>query len=92
MGTTPILEIPWKSIQWDFIVKLPLSRDPITGVVYNAILVIVERLTKYIICILYKEFNNAKELSFAFLREVVAYHGILKEIILDRDKLFISKF
>ena len=63
-----------------------------TGVVYDSILVIVERLTKYIICILYKESSTAKELSFAFLREVVAHHGMPKEIISDRDKLFTSKF
>ena len=92
MGTTPIPGTPWKSVQWDFIVKLPPSRDPMTGVVYDSILVIVERLTKYMVCIPYKESSSAEELSFAFLREVVAHHGMPEEIISDRDKLFTSKF
>ena len=92
MGTTPIPGKPWKSIQWDFIVKLPPSKDPIIGVVYNSILVIVERLTKYMICIPYKESSTAEELAFAFLREVVANHRVLEEIISNRDKFFTSKF
>ncbi|CAG8982228.1 hypothetical protein HYALB_00013966 [Hymenoscyphus albidus] len=49
MGTTPIPPTPWKSISWDFIVKLPKSKDPMTGVEYDSILVIMERLTKYMI-------------------------------------------
>ena len=92
MGTTPIPEQPWKSIQWDFIVKLPPSKDPMTGVVYDSILTIVERLTKYLIAIPYLESSTAEELAFAFLREIVAKHGMPEEIISDRDKLFTSKF
>ena len=53
---------------------------------------IIKRLIKYMIIIPYKESSIAEELAFAFLREVIAKHGLLKEIILDRDKLFISKF
>jgi hypothetical protein len=56
------------------------------------ILVIIERLTKYILVILYKELSNAKDLAYAFLKNIVVSHGILKEIISDRDKLFILKF
>ena len=37
----------WKSITWDFIVKLPPSKEPMTRVVYDLILVITDRLTKY---------------------------------------------
>ena len=31
----------------DFIIKLPLSKDTITDMKYNSILVVVDRLTKY---------------------------------------------
>lgn len=63
-----------------------------TGVEYNLILVIIERLTKYMILVVYIELSTAKELAFAFLREVVSRHRLLKEILSDRDKLFTSKF
>ena len=76
----------------DFIVKLLKSKDLITGVVYNIVLVIIEQLTKYMILIAYIESSIAKELVFTFLREVVLRHRLLKEILLDRDKLFTLKF
>ena len=76
----------------DFIVKLPLSKDPLTGVEYDSILVITERLTKYGYFIPYLEASDAKALAYTFLRVIIANHGLLEEIILDRDKLFTSKF
>ena len=33
----------------------------------------------------------AEELAYIFQKEVVAYHGPLREIITDRDLLFILK-
>ena len=35
-------EKAWQSIAWDFIIKLPLSKELITGVEYDAILVIID--------------------------------------------------
>ena len=57
----------WKSIALDFIVKLPLSKDPLIGVEYDFILVIMERLTKYEYFILYLEVSNTKALAYTFL-------------------------
>jgi hypothetical protein len=74
------------------VVKLPLSRDPITGVKYDFILVVTDRLTKYIYIILYLEANTAEDLAYAFLRVVVANYSALEEMISDRNKLFISRF
>jgi hypothetical protein len=82
----------WKSIALDFIVKLPPSKEVITGVVYDSILVVIDRLTKYAHFIFYKEGLTAEDLVYAFNRNVIANHGILEEIISNRDKLFISKF
>jgi hypothetical protein len=31
----------------DFVIELPLLKDPATGLAYNLILVIVDRFTKY---------------------------------------------
>jgi hypothetical protein len=91
MGKIPIPERLWKMISWDFIVKLPLLRDLMTSVEYDSIIVTMERLTKYMILILYKESSTAKELAYAFIRYVFADHGTPEGIISDRDKLFTSK-
>jgi transposase InsO family protein len=92
MGIIQVPERPWKTISWDFIVKLPPSKDLVTGVAYDAILVIMERLTKYMILVLYQESSTAEQLAYAFHRYVVADHGVPEEVISDRDKLFTSKF
>jgi hypothetical protein len=39
----------------DFITKLPLSKDSAIEVKYNSILIVVNRLTKWVYFILYKE-------------------------------------
>lgn len=83
---------PWKSIAWDFVVKLPLSKEPITGIEYDSILVITDRLTKYAYMLPFKESSTAEDMAHAFLRTIVANHGTLDEVISDRDKLFTSKF
>jgi hypothetical protein len=80
---------PWTSIVLDFVVKLLLSRDPITGIKYDSILVITDRLTKYTYIILYLEASTAEDLVYMFLRVVVANHNAPEEIISDRDKFFI---
>jgi hypothetical protein len=51
----PIPEEAWSSIALDFVVKLPGSVEPLTGVIYDSILVITERLTKYGYFVPYKE-------------------------------------
>ena len=76
----------------DFIVKLPLSKDTITNIKYDSILVVVDRLTKYAHFIPWKEKKNAKDLAKVILKEIIANHGIPQSIISDKDKLFTSKF
>ena len=44
----------------DFIVKLPKSENYITGILYDSILVVVDKLTKYLYLILYKKISNVK--------------------------------
>ena len=74
------------------IVKLPLSKDTITDIKYNSILVVVNRLTKYAHFIPWKKKGNAKNLAKVILKEIIANHGIPQNIISNRDKLFTSKF
>ena len=63
-----------------------------TKTVFNLIFVIVDKLTKYRHFILFKETYNIVELFYVFLKEVVKQHRLPNKVILDRDKLFVSKF
>jgi hypothetical protein len=92
MQSLDILKTPWTSIVLDFVVKLLLSRDLITGIEYDSILVIIDKLTKYIYIILYLEASTAEDLAYAFFRVVIANYSALEEMISDRNKLFISRF
>jgi hypothetical protein len=76
----------------DFIVKLPLSVELIIGVVFDLILIIINRFTKYEYFILYKESLLVEELVYAFNKYIIGNYKILKKIINDKDKLFISRF
>ena len=83
---------PWASIAMDFVVKLPLLKDPATRVAYDSIMIVTDQFTKYAMFISFKESTTAEELAYVFLRWIVSNHGMPKEIITDRDKLFTSKF
>jgi hypothetical protein len=90
MQSLDIPKTPWALIILDFVIKLLLSRDLITRVKYNSILVITDRLTKYIYIILYLKASTIENLAYAFLRVVVVNYNALEEMISDRNKLFIS--
>jgi hypothetical protein len=82
----------WKYMALDFIVKLLPSIKLMIGVVFDSILVIINRLTKYEYFILYKESLSAEELAYTFNKHILGNHGILKKIISNRDKLFTLRF
>lgn len=77
---------PWSSISMDFIVGLPSSNG------YNAIWVIVDRLTKMAHFVPCKDSINAQELASAFTKDVFRLHGLPDEIISDRGSVFTSRF
>ena len=76
----------------DFITKLLKSKDPIITEVYDAIIVIVDRLTKYAIILPFKEKYNAEQLAFLLLDRLMRDHSIPELITSDRDKLFTSNY
>ena len=76
----------------DFITKLLVSKEPLTGTTYDSILVIVDTLIKYAYLELYKEAFTAEDLAYIFNKTVIAQYGILDRIVSDRDKLFTSQF
>jgi hypothetical protein len=58
-------------------VKLLISVDPVTGVKYNDILVIVDRLTKYTIMIPVQKDIIAEKFAHVLLDRLFRDHGIL---------------
>jgi hypothetical protein len=71
---------------------LLLFKELIIGVIYNSILVIIDRLIKYIYFLPYKEASIVEELAYIFIKTIIINHGVPDEFISDRDKLFKSKF
>jgi hypothetical protein len=76
----------------DFITKLSLSKDLIIKVKYDSILIIMDRLTKYVYLLSYIKALNAIDLTYIFLHHIIIDHRTLELIIFNRDKLFTSKF
>ena len=85
-------EVPWKTIMMDFVVKLPRSTDSATKLVYDSILVVVDKLTKYTHLVLWKKSGTASKLASVLLKELVSHQELPKTIISDQDKLFTLKF
>jgi hypothetical protein len=67
----------WQDVTLDFIIKLPLSKELITGVVYDFIMVVINRLTKYTYFISYLESFSAEDLAYMFYKYVIANHRFL---------------
>ena len=62
------------------------------GQVYNAILVIVDKLTKWGYFIVYIEEISVEDIVLIYVKEVCIKYRVLNKIILDRDPRFISAF
>ena len=81
---------PWKEITMDFITGLPPSK--FKGVLYDAILVVVDRYTKmarYLRCT--KEID-AESLAVQLVEEIIRYHGVPDGIVTDRGSVFTSNY
>ena len=70
----------------DFIEQLPKSID------YDAILVIVDRLSKQAIFILTYTTINAPDLARLFVLHVFSKHGVPSHVTSDRGSEFVSHF
>jgi hypothetical protein len=65
----------WQNMALDFMTKLPLFKKLITGVIYDSIMVVTNRLTKYAYFIPYFKSFSAEDLAYIFYKYVVANHG-----------------
>ena len=76
----------------NFIVKLSSSEELLIRVIYDSILTVMNQLIKKVQFLSYKKASNAEELTYMFLQHITAMQDLSDEIILDRDKLFMSNF
>ena len=76
----------------NFITKLSKSRNSMNEKTYDAILVMIDRLTKYCHIILFKEIYNVEQLKYIVLNRLIRYQRISREFINDKDKLFIFNY
>ena len=88
----PVAKRPWSSVTMDFITKLPSSKDTTTGLEYDSILTMVDRLTKWTYFLPYRETWTAEQLADVIYRNVTSVHGWPMEWITDRDTKFASRF
>jgi hypothetical protein len=88
----PPPEGPWTSVTMDFITKLPKSREPGSGRICDSILTIVDRSTKWTYGVPTTESITAEELAYEVSKTLTVSHGMPKEFVTDRDKLFTSAF
>ena len=89
-GKLKPLEIPewkWDSIGMDFIMGLPKTRSG-----FDAIWVIIDRLTKSAHFLAKKTRWSVNILAALYMKEIVRLHGIPKNIVSDRDARFTSYF
>jgi hypothetical protein len=83
----PIPDERWHTVTMDFIMDLPRTAEG-----HDAILVFVDKLTKYVHLVPTNKTCSAEELSKLFLRHIFQYHGMIKVLISDRDPRFTSQF
>jgi len=76
----------------NFIVKLFKSKKKVIKIIYDFILIIINKLIKYKYFLSYKKAISVKDLIYTFLRIIVANHKLSDEIISNKDKLFTLKF
>jgi transposase InsO family protein len=86
LSPLPIPEGPWHSVSIDFIVSLPKSSNK------DAIMVVVDRLTKMTVIIPMRGDASAHTVAQLFVQHVARLHGIPESIVSDRDVKFTSAF
>ena len=90
LTSLPKPEGPWQQIAIDFITGLPLSKRK--GIIYNAILVVIDRYTKMARYIPTTKTVTAVELADLFFEEIICRFGVPKGCVTDRGSVFTSAY
>jgi hypothetical protein len=61
----------------DFVTKLSSSKELMTGIIYDSIIIITDRLTKYAYFIFYFKNFLAEDLAYIFNKYIVINYGFL---------------
>ena len=77
---------PWLSVSLDWITDLPPSHY------HDAVLVVVDRLTKQALFIPTTKSMAAPDVAFLFVQHVVRVHGLPETLVSNRDLVFTSHF
>ena len=83
----PIPTRPWTDVTLDFVTRLPHSNG------YNAVLMVIDRLTKerhYILCTTDKNGTTAEATAYLLLNNVWKLHGLPLSLTSDQGPQFIS--
>jgi hypothetical protein len=83
----PIPEWKWETISMYFITRLPKSTKQ-----NDAIMVVVEKLSKVAHFIPVKSTCKAIDIANIFMKEILRLHGMPEEIISYKDTKFTSNF
>jgi len=76
----------------NFIIKLFKSTNLAIRNKYDSILMIIDKLIKYLYIIACKEKFIVEQLRYIVLNRLIRYHDILKELTSDKDKFFTSNY
>ena len=87
LQSLPIPRWKWEKITMDFVVGLPRCQNG-----YDAIWVIVDRLTKSANFLPMKNSDSVEKLAELYVKEIVRLHGTSVSIVSDRDPWFTSRF
>ncbi|GJP38139.1 hypothetical protein CLOM_g22577, partial [Closterium sp. NIES-68] len=83
----PVPEKPWQVVSLDFITGLPPTSSG-----HDAILVVIDKLSKMGHFIPTQTTARTEETAQLFVRYIISQHGIPTTLISDRDPKFTSKF
>ena len=76
----------------DFIIRLLKSKNPTIKFLYEFIIIMINKLTKYIHFILFKEIFDAKQLRHFLLIELYNIKMYYKASLITKDIFFISAY
>ena len=83
----PLPEKRWEQVTMDLITGLPRTKDG-----FDAIFVVVDRLSKMLHCIPTRTKVTAPELAKLFFDNIFRHHGLPSVIVSDRDPRFTGNF